>query len=142
MRWTIEKLSTDNAKLLEDMQHEVFDNAIDPAQLKAFLDDPRHVLFVAIVEGAVVGMASGVEYFHPDKQPQMWINEVGVADEFQRQGIGRELVNTLVTEAKSRGCDCAWLGTETDNDAANACYRNVSGGKPAEPFLLYEWPLD
>lgn len=138
----IESLSGENAHLLEQMRHDVFDNAVDPVQLQAFVDDPRHVLFMAIADGAVVGMASAVEYFHPDKKPQLWINEVGVADAFQKRGIGRGLVTALISEARSRGCDCAWLGTEPDNDAANACYRSVTGGSDAEPFLLYEWKLD
>lgn len=142
MNWAIEKLSADNADLLQTMQHEVFDNAIDPVQLQAFIDDSRHVLFMAVIDGAVVGMASGVEYYHPDKKPQMWINEVGVADKFQRQGIGRGLVAALIGEAKSRGCDCAWLGTEPGNVAANACYRAVPGVSSPESFVLYEWSLD
>lgn len=142
MSWTIETLCADNAHLLQRMQHEVFDNAVDPVQLQAFIEDSRHVLVMAIVEGTVVGMASGVEYFHPDKNPQMWINEVGVADKFQRRGIGRGLVSALLDEAKARGCDCAWLGTEPDNEAANACYRSVTGSSAAEPFVLYEWNLD
>lgn len=140
--WKIEALSSQNAGLLESMQHDVFDNAVDPAQLQAFIDDPRHVLLMAIADSSVVGMASGVEYFHPDKQPQMWINEVGVADDYQNRGIGRSLINALIAEARTRGCDCAWLGTEPDNDPANACYRHVPGGSAPEPFVLYEWELD
>jgi len=55
--------------------------------LEAFLNDARHVMFVAVESGQVVGMGSAVEYFHPDKPPQLWINEVGVAPAFQRRGI-------------------------------------------------------
>lgn len=142
MDWRVAKLDPDTARHLDRLHPEVFDNAIDPEQLQAFISDPRHLLFMAIVDDVVIGMASGVEYFHPDKRPQFWINEVGVAPEFQRRGIGRALVGHLIDAAKSRGCSEAWLGTEPDNDAANACYRSVPGGGDAEPFLLYEWQLD
>jgi predicted GNAT family acetyltransferase len=60
-------------------------------------------------------MASAVEYFHPDKPPQLWINEVGVALSHRKQGIGRQLVQKLVASAKDRGCIYAWLGTEGSN---------------------------
>lgn len=141
MNWRIEQLSANNSAYLERLNPDVFDNPIVPEQLAAFIDDPRHVLVLAISDNTVVGMASGVEYFHPDKQPQFWINEVGVADEHRNQGIGRALTTSLIDEAKARGCSCAWLGTEPDNDPANACYRAVPGGSAVEPFLLYEWPL-
>lgn len=142
MKWSIETLSAQNAHRLDSLEHDIFDNQVDPHQLQAFVDDPRHILMMAIVDGTVVGMASGVEYFHPDKKPQMWINEVGVADAYQRKGIGRSLVESLIDQARNRGCDCAWLGTENDNVAANACYRAVPGGTEPESFLLYEWSLD
>jgi len=41
-------------------------------------DDPRHHLVVA-VEHVVVGFCSAVDYIQPDKPPELWINEVGVA---------------------------------------------------------------
>ena len=142
MDWTIEKLTKANAHRLEALRHDVFDNEVKPDQLQAFIDDPRHILFMAVVGESVVGMTSGVEYFHPDKKPQMWINEVGVDDKFRNRGIGRDLVVALIEEAKKRGCESAWLGTEPDNGAANACYRKIPDGSEPEPFLLYEWPLD
>lgn len=57
----------------------VFDHAVDPARSVEFLNDPRHHLAVAIEAGLVVGVASAVHYVHPDKSPELWINEVGVA---------------------------------------------------------------
>lgn len=135
----IEILSAANAHLLESIAPDVFDFAIDPQQLDAFLNDPRHILVLAVDDGIVVGMASGTELFHPDKPPQLFINEVGVAETHQRQGIGRELVGALVKLAKERGCTCAWLGTDTDNVAGQACFGSVPGASKPQPFLLYEW---
>ena len=141
MSWRIELLDKGNSSLLENLDDDVFDEAIDPAQLAAFVADPRHILAMAIINEEVVGMASGVECFHPDKQPQLFINEVGVSGAHQRQGIGRALVQRLLEEAKRRGCESAWLGTEDDNIAARACYNAVPGGKEPESFVLYEWEL-
>jgi ribosomal protein S18 acetylase RimI-like enzyme len=87
-------------------------------------------------------MATGIEVFHPDKAPQLFINEVGVAETHRRRGIATSLLAILFEAAKKRGCDCAWVGTELDNEAANALYRSIPGGESAQTFVLYEWPLD
>jgi hypothetical protein len=57
--------------------------ATDPVLTPQFLSDPRHHLAVAIDEGWVVGMASAVHYVHPDKAPQLFINEVAVTPPYQ-----------------------------------------------------------
>ena len=135
-------LTPGNAYILDKIGAEVFDHAIDPEQLEAFLADPRHVMVVAVDVDRVVGMASAVEYFHPDKQPQLWINEVGVGSAYRKRGIGRKLVQALIDNGEDRGCTYAWLGTDEDNTRAQACFGSVVGAEQPQPFLLYEWDLE
>lgn len=138
----IVKLSIDTVHYLDNVAAGVFDNPIDSKQLTAFMEDPRHLMFIAFDGGTVVGMASSVEYFHPDKPPQMFINEVGVAPTYHRRGIGRALTERLVSEAKNRGCVYAWLGTAQDNVAGQRCFGSVLGVEPGQAFQLFEWDLD
>ena len=135
-------LDASERHLLDKIAPDVFDGPIDYAQLEAFIADPRHFMILAVRGDTVIGMLSAVEYLHPDKAPQMWINEVGVAPGHRRRGIGRRLVELMLNIARTRGCTGAWLGTEPDNTAARRCYDGVPNGKPAEAFLFYEWPLD
>lgn len=141
MSVSIEILDSTNVYLLNECTHDVFDYAIDSRQLTAFIEDPRHMMTIAVENETVVGMASGVECFHPDKQPHLFINEVGVAPTHRRQGIGRELVIALIEFARERGCTCAWLGTDSDNVAGQACFGSVPGASEPQAFLLYEWEL-
>ncbi len=134
-------LDSANAQMLSRVESDVFDHAIDPRQLQRFLDDPRHVMAFAVSDELVVGMASAVEYYHPDKKPQLWINEVGVAPAHQNRGIGRRLVQALIDEAKNRNCVFAWLGTDSGNKPARACFGSVPGGEEPQAFLLYEWNI-
>ncbi len=136
------RLTQDTAGLLDRLEAGVFDEELKPAQLARFIGDARHVMFLAIVDDRVVGMVSGVEYFHPDKEPQLWINEVGVAPTHQQRGIGRALTARMIEEARVRGCSYAWLGTMQDNLTAQRCFSNVPGASVAQPFLLYDWELD
>jgi GNAT superfamily N-acetyltransferase len=108
-------LCHENAELLKDIASEVFDYEINSQYLDAFLGDTRHIMYLAVDNKVAVVMASAVEYFHLDKPPELWINEVGVALSHRKQGIGRQLVQVLVASAKDRGCIYAWLGTDTDN---------------------------
>jgi len=79
----------------------VFDGPIDPVLTRKFLNDPRHHIVVAIHDEVVVGFASAVHYVHPDKAPQLWINEVAVAPPHRRRGLAlggpRSFVDRLVT---------------------------------------------
>lgn len=138
----IVRLSRETSALLSNVAADVFDEPVQQRFLEAFVNDARHVMFVAVESGQVVGMGSAVEYFHPDKPPQLWINEIGVSPAFQRRGIGRAIVDALVNEAKARGCVFAWLGTAHDNVAGQACFASVKDVSAPQPFLLYEWEFE
>lgn len=139
---SIERAEAHRAHRLERLAPDVFDHPVQPQYLMAFLNDPRHVMFLALEDDLVVGMATGFEYFHPDKPPQLFINEVGVSPDWQRRRIGRQLTQALVAEAVRRGCQYAWLGTETGNVAAQACFASVDLAEGPKTFLLYEWDFE
>lgn len=120
-------LSTRDAALLERVADDVFDNPIDPALAAAFLADPRHHIAVAIDDGVVVGFASGVDYIHPDKPAELWINEAGVAPTHQRRGLGKRILACLLDHGRSIGCRTAWVATEAGNVAARALYVSAGG---------------
>lgn len=137
---TVRLLGPADAAVLERVAADVFDAPVDARWTRCFLDDPRHHLAVALDDGVVVGMASAVDYVHPDKAPQLWINEVGVAVSHRRRGIGRRLVDALLAHGRELGCTEAWLGTEATNVAARRLYESAGGA--AAPFLLYSFALD
>jgi aminoglycoside 6'-N-acetyltransferase I len=132
-------LGPDEAAVLDHVAPDVFDDAIDPRWTAEFFADPRHHLAVAMDDGTVVGFASGVRYVHPDKPPELFINEVGVAPTHQGRGLARRLMRALMDHGRALGCVQAWVGTEQDNTAANRLYASV-GGVP-EDFVLYAFRL-
>jgi predicted N-acetyltransferase YhbS len=91
----IRLLGQGDIEVLSDVAEGVFDNPVESRWARAFLDDERHHMVVALEGSRVVGMASAVDYVHPDKAPQLWINEVGVAPSHQQRGIGRRLLAWL-----------------------------------------------
>lgn len=113
--------------VLAKVADDVFDNPVDPALARAFLADPRHHLVVAIDVGTVVGFVSAVDYIHPDKPVELWINETGVALAHQGKGLAKAMLQCMLEHGRNLGCTVAWVLTDTTNAAANALYRSVGG---------------
>jgi len=115
----------------------VFDKPIDADLLAEFLDDPRHHLALAIDDGLVVGMASGVDYVNPDKPRELWINEVSVAVSHRQQGLASRLLEALFAEGLARGCWQAWVLTNRSNTAAMRLYAGVGGRLDAPDTAMF-----
>ena len=109
----------------------VFDRGVDPLLADAFLRDPRHHLVAAIADDGLVGFVSALDYWHPDKPRELWINEVGVSPGWQHQGVGTRLLQTTLEHARALGCREAWVLTEHDNARALGLYRKA--GMEAKP---------
>src|ERR1700722_5223564 len=131
----IKVLTKDDAPALQRVADGVFDDPVNPALTAEFLADPRHALCVAIEDGQIVGMASGVRYVHPDKPSEFWINEVGVSPDYQRRGLAKRIVTELLAEGRRQGCREAGVLTDFDNEAARATYRSA-GGVESGPQLM------
>ena len=142
MTVTVRMLGEEEAATLQHVDATVFDGPVRSALAQEFLRDPRHHIAVAVLpEGPVVGMASALHYVHPDKPNQMFITEVGVADDYLRQGIGRRLVLALLAHARSLRCYEAWVATEVDNAAARALYVSTGGAEDDDRAVVYTYDL-
>ena len=125
MAFTVRVLASGDEALLANVADGVFDNPVDPKLAAMFLSDPRHHIAVAIDAGVVVGFASGVDYVHPDKPRELWINEVGVAPTHRKQGVGRAVLRALLAMAKGLECTNAWVLTDRANQPAIALYAGL-----------------
>ncbi|HEX5630218.1 MAG TPA: GNAT family N-acetyltransferase [Acidimicrobiia bacterium] len=138
----IRLLGREDGAILHHVAPDVFDFPIVPRWSSEFFDDPRHHLVVALDGELVVGFASGVHYVHPDKPPELWINEVGVAPTHHRQGIGRRLLAALLDHGASLGCVQAWVLTSPANTSARALYAGAGGREAPEHSTMFEFSLD
>jgi aminoglycoside 6'-N-acetyltransferase I len=138
----IRLLSPGDGAVLARVAPGVFDNPVHPEWSAEFLADPRHHLAVAIDAGEVVGMASAVHYVHPDKAPELWINEVGVASTHQGRGIARRLLAGLFARGRELGCRQAWVLTDDANAPALRMYGAAGGVAHPVPSIMIEFDLD
>ena len=139
----IRKLVAGDERVLDKVAPGVFDEAIRPDLARRFLATPNYRIFVALDGGLVVGMVTGFTYFHPDKDEEFFVNELGVDDHYRRRGIGEQLLRAILAEAKAMGCPDAWLGTEHTNSEALALYRKVMTGDDSEESMsIFTYELD
>jgi ribosomal protein S18 acetylase RimI-like enzyme len=132
------QIRLENANLLDQVAVDVFDEPIVPERLASYLENPANLLIVAVTEGMVIGQAAAVLHHHPDKPIELYIDEVGVTPEYQRQGVATRLMEEIVTLGKALGCEEVWLGTEIDNMAARALYVRYA---QAQEIVMYSWEL-
>ncbi len=81
-------------------------------------------------------MASGVHYVHPDKAPELWVNEVGVAPAQQGRGVGRRILAVLLEHGRALGCQEAWLLTDDSNAAARRMYAAAGGRETTRQIMV------
>ncbi|MEU4213966.1 GNAT family N-acetyltransferase [Actinoplanes sp. NPDC026623] len=117
---------------------DLFDGPPLAEATEKFLTHPDHHLLFAYDGDRAVGMISGIELTHPDKGTEMFVYELGVAPVARLRGVGSALVRALADIARERGCYGMWVGTETDNEAAQATYRRA-GATEESPFVLLNW---
>jgi ribosomal protein S18 acetylase RimI-like enzyme len=129
-------------EVLSNIAPGVFDHEIDRDLSREFLADPRHHLAVALDASVIVGFASGVHYIHPDKPPELWINEVAVAETHRGTGIGKKLLLELLAIGKLLGCREAWVLTDRSNHPAMRLYASAGGSQAQEDTVMFTFYLD
>ena len=132
MTLVVRVLEDGDQSVLERVAPKVFDHDVDPKLAEAFLRDPRHHVIGAIADDCLVGFVSAVDYWHPDKPRELWINEVGVTPDWRRGRRNRLLEETL-EHARALGCREAWVLTEPDMSprSPSTASSGASGPGPA-----------
>jgi GNAT superfamily N-acetyltransferase len=117
----------------------LFDDPIDIGATGAFLADERHHLLIGYIGGQPAGFATAVELLHPDKpQPEMFLYELGVAEEYRRRGVATALMQRLVELCHERNCGEMFVLTDERNAAGAATYAKA-GGKPEAAGVMFTW---
>lgn len=94
----------------------------------AFLADSRNWIFAAVEADQIIAFAYGYELPRLNNIGNMlYIHEVGVAEPFQRRGIGTAMLAALREACREKGICRYFLFTDQKNIAANALYRKVGG---------------
>lgn len=136
----VRRVGKTEGNILANVDDDVFDDAIDPAHLAAYLAQPQNMLVVALDRDLVIGQCQAVMHTHPDQPPTLYLDNLGVAPSHRRRGIARRLVTEMMAWGKERGCAEAWVATEPDNEEARGLYASLQG-EPVADVVSYAYKL-
>lgn len=111
----------------------LLDEEWDVAQGEKFLANPDNALFLAFVEENVAGFLTAYRLQMLDsRRAEVLLYEVAVDENYQRRGIGKQLVEAVKDWARELGAENVWVLTYASNTAAMALYKS-GGGEEDEP---------
>ncbi|HYN33855.1 MAG TPA: GNAT family N-acetyltransferase [Ilumatobacteraceae bacterium] len=93
-------------------------------QLRELVSSPDTVLFIARVDGRVLGSLTLAFYRIPTGL-KAWIEDVVVDGEARGHGVGAELNLAALVEAKARGAKDVSLTSRPSREAANRLYQRI-----------------
>ncbi len=94
------------------------------AGLEAIVNNPNSVLFLATLDGSIVGSLTLALYAVPTGL-KAWIEDVVVDESASRQGIGEALNQAAIEEARRRGSKDVSLTSRPSREAANRLYQRI-----------------
>jgi ribosomal protein S18 acetylase RimI-like enzyme len=109
-----------------------------PHELEELVSDPDTVLFVARVDGRILGSLTLAFYRIPTGL-KAWIEDVVVDEAARGRGVGAELNLAALAEAAARGAKDVSLTSRPSREAANRLYLRL--GFQARETNVYRYTL-
>ncbi|MGA9191422.1 MAG: GNAT family N-acetyltransferase [Anaerolineales bacterium] len=134
----VRPISLEDEALLLQTEPGLFDHEIQTNLASEFLRDPRHHMLAAVENGTVIGFLSAVDYIHPDKPAELWINEVGVLPTYRNKGVGKALIAAALSIGRELGCRQAWVLAGRENEPAKALYASAGGTASDEVMFSFQ----
>ncbi|WP_293307306.1 GNAT family N-acetyltransferase [Pedobacter sp. UBA5917] len=151
---TIKQLGLTEAHLVVGLfnQYRIFYKQFsDIGMARAFIDERlqhnESVIFVAVDTDSLqpVGFTQLYPKYSSVRLSKNWIlNDLYVAEDYRKQGIGEKLIKTAMDFAKTNGSTFVQLETAIDNFNAQHLYESIGFVKQGndEEFFLYKIALN
>jgi len=134
-------LKPGDEELLQRAEKTFNSNAPTLARCALLLREPTYVMVVALTdENDVMGRIYG-NVLHRFEATDLLLYEVDVAEEHQRKGVGRAMLEYLKGLCEKRGYAEMWVLTDPQNDAGNAVYRSAGGALENSPANMYVFSI-
>ena len=126
---------------LFDAYRQFYGRPSDHAGARAFLADRfkrgESVIFLAVVDGAIVGFTQLYPSFSSVSMKRLWLlNDLFVTPDARGSGAGRALLERAERWAAETGAKGLTLGTQITNEAARRLYE-ACGWTRDEEFVHY-----
>lgn len=110
------------------------------AHLTRALATPNCYVFVASLSGMPIGYVTAYRFPRLDHtSDQAYVFDIEVAERMRRLGVGRHLLETLLTTCWAEGVTWAWAGTARENLAAQRLFSVAGGARVGETYVEYHF---
>ncbi len=137
---TFRRLNSDDINLAMGEEGDFRSGFLCEANVERFLADRMCLILAAIFGQRIIGFAYG--YILPrldGKGDMVYVNEVSVLPEYQRQGIGRELMQGLKRLCAEHKYHRFFLCAERSNTAACGLYHSQGGYAPHGDDVVFHF---
>lgn len=110
-----------------DYKFDEYDRVKQSKKFEVFVDDPNNDLFVAELEGKIVGYMSCGKPRYPYADYEQEIGMLYILQECRGQGLGRRFFEKAVEQIKSRGYNRFFISCNKYNVPAQHFYLAMGG---------------
>jgi len=146
-KFIVKQLTAKDVNLFQELIH-VFEDVFemqnfsipDDNHLQKLLDKPDFMAFAGLADNKVVGGLTAyilTSYF--TAADDVYILDLAVKKEFQRMGLGKKLMETVINHCKSQNMNVLFVQTDEIDKYAVDFYSSL-GGIP-EKAINFDYPL-
>ena len=111
---------------------------VSDAYIDRLLQQDSFWAFAAIEDDSVIaGLTAHVLPMTNAERAELLVYDIAVAEDYQRRGIGRQLIRAARNEASSQGIEVVFV--LADNEDAHALDFYRASGASGSPVTLFEW---
>lgn len=122
------------AEVFEEEREELSDHYID-----GLLDRPDFWVIAAIADDEVIGgLTAHTLPMTRNATSEIFIYDLAVRRDHQRQGVGRDLVAHVRSQAAAMGIDVAFVPADNDDVHALDFYRAIGGAESPVTFFVFD----
>jgi ribosomal protein S18 acetylase RimI-like enzyme len=105
--------------------------------IEGLANHPKSIVLLAETQNTFTGILTAFENFSTfTAKPMVNIHDIFVSQECRGKGIGRQLINALIQEAKNRASSRVTLEVRQDNFTAQNLYRSLEFAD-TKPAMFY-----
>lgn len=133
----IVKMQPEHVAAVAEMERQCFSNPWSEKSVASELDNPLSLWLIAEADGVVVGYVGSQTVL--DSSDMM---NLAVSQDFRRQGIGEQLVNSLTEALAEKGVKTLLLEVRISNEPAKQLYQKLGFEIVGKRPRYYEKPRE